>query len=321
MTNTIQRVGAVILTYNSVEDLPHCLSGLVAQHGIDLRMIVVDNASRADARAEMERNFRARLPSGVVIDANDATTCHLDMAKAIFVRNDRNVGYSAGNNIGARLAAHLGCDAVLIINPDVRIDNPNYVAELAAVLAALPGAGLAASTVRSLSGSNENPMFEPNFFEEFLWPISMLLVGLKLQSKVKNRPPELNARVEKVSGSCFLILTKTLEKIGYFDENVFLYSEESILRATLKRQNISIAYNEILEVLHAHDVTRKENSVRRYTAWSQSRAYYHYAYTNYGPIERALLAGSRKLTLGLVHAKAGLQRLRQVLSSFKKGRT
>ena len=43
MTRAQSRVGAVVLTYNSADDLPDCLAGLRAQRGVDLQVIVVDN--------------------------------------------------------------------------------------------------------------------------------------------------------------------------------------------------------------------------------------------------------------------------------------
>ena len=63
---------------------------------------------------------------------------------AVFLRNGSNTGYSAGNNIGARLATELGCEAMLIINPDVRIDNPIYVAGLTELVKADPRTAVAA---------------------------------------------------------------------------------------------------------------------------------------------------------------------------------
>ena len=120
MIETQQRIGAVVLTYNSSEDLLNCLIGLRAQQGVNLQIIVVDNASKPDERSRLKAIFLEVLPMGIILPTNG--TMDVD-ASAVFLCNDINSGYSAGNNIGARFAVASGCEAVLIINPDARIED------------------------------------------------------------------------------------------------------------------------------------------------------------------------------------------------------
>ena len=215
MTGQPLRIAAVVLTYNSTDDLPDCLSGLLAQAGVDLRVIVVDNASRPEARATLEADFLAALPGGRVLDVEAARPKDLADRTAVFLRNPVNAGYSAGNNIGARLAAALGCEAVLVINPDVRIDDPDYIAILFDLVMADPKTAVACSKLRSLSGMHENPMCEPSFSEELLWPMRMISARL-WRASAGPQPPTATSRVDKVSGACFMIRSDFLRLIGFF---------------------------------------------------------------------------------------------------------
>lgn len=312
MTAKPLRVGAVVLTYNSTEDLPACLAGLGAQADVDLRVIVVDNNSAPQARTQMEDDFLAACPKGQVLDVGALAAQTPDAAqRAFFVRNTDNRGYSAGNNIGARLAADLGCDAVLIVNPDVRIENPTYAAHLAQLIMADPKTAVACSAIQNLSGAQENPMSEPDFATEMMWPIEMITAGLRRGRAVA--PPALPqgvTRVEKVSGACLMVRCDFLQAQGFFDEVVFLYCEESILMAQVRAAGWHMRMDAQINVLHAHRTQVKGDPVRRFVAWARSRTYFHRRYSGYGPLRRGALVLSRGLTLLLVRLRALVAGLR-----------
>jgi GT2 family glycosyltransferase len=47
----------------------------------------------------------------------------------------------------------------------------------------------------------------------------------------------------------------SLEKINYFDENVFLYYEENIISQKLKKIKEKIVINSDIEIIHKHSLT------------------------------------------------------------------
>jgi len=294
-------IAAVVLTYNSTDDLPHCLTGLAAQRGVDLRVIVVDNASRPDARAVMEAQFSEAFPSGVVLSAGENPSSE---AHHLFLCNHQNSGYSGGNNIGARAASASGCTSVLIINPDVRISDPYYVAGLAELIVANPKTAVACSTLTNLSGMQENPMNEPGFVEEMLWPVSMFAAGLFLSRPSATLLPTEPIRVSKVCGACFLIRMDFLNRIGFFDESVFLYCEESILRAQVRAAGWHMVMEPHLYALHAHHSNAKGDQVSRFRVWAESRRRFHMVYGGYGKFRQGILGVSRHLTLALIKGRA-----------------
>ena len=310
MSATTLRVGAIVLTHNSSEDLPDCIAGLIAQKGVDLRVIVVDNASQPDERARIEAIFCAALPDGRVLSAADTRPEDVAALPAVFLRNEVNGGYSAGNNIGARLAAAIGCDAVLIINPDVRISEPSYVATLCEEVLAGPKTAVACSALRNLSDEQENPMTEPSFVQELLWPVKMIAVGLFRSRKTVLPLPASRFRVDKVSGACFMIRTDFLRQVGFFDETVFLYCEESILMAQVRMAGRHMVMIPNIEALHAHRGDVKGDPLRRFQVWAKSRHQFHKCFSGYNIFGQTLLAISRRMTLELIRGRAALGRLR-----------
>lgn len=88
-------IAAVVISYNSAEDLPGCIESLKAEGGAG-RILVIDNASSDDSV------FRARA------------------AGAELRENRENTGFAGGCNAGfAELAD--SCEFLAFLNPDVRL--------------------------------------------------------------------------------------------------------------------------------------------------------------------------------------------------------
>lgn len=107
------RVDAVVVTWDSAGDVVGCLDALLAQTH-PLRVVVVDNGS-TDGTVALVAQVAERHPDRVRL-----------------LRNEHNAGFTPAVN---QALATCDGDAVLLCNPDVRLD-PAYVAELVAALAA-----------------------------------------------------------------------------------------------------------------------------------------------------------------------------------------
>lgn len=301
------RLAVVILTYNSDCDLRLCLNGILTQRDAVVDVIVVDNGSSSVSRARMRSDVRAALPRVREVQAGDGVPSDYRQGAGLFVCNDRNAGYSAGNNIGARLAVSLGCDAILIVNPDVRIEDVDYLTTLATTLFRSERNAVAASAILSLAGVNENPMFEPGLAREILAPFFMLLAGLSRRRIGGNPKPGDPPGNDKLSGCCFLVRSSFLDRIGYFDENVFLYCEEAILAEQVRRAGFRSVYNGEISAVHAHRTAEKGDPVRRFSLWAQSRRYYHVRYRGRGRISLAALRLSHGVMLAMTSLRARVQ--------------
>ena len=305
------RVAVVILNYNSEQDTRICAEQIAAQHGVHLSIILVDNASHADSKNELSSwlsAWRADAISGTAEEISQWVKFNRDASErsgnVYFVRNHENKGYSAGNNGGARLAVLLGCEAVLIVNPDVRIEDRDYLLKLYLKLMSDEKYVVAASAIYNLSGANENPMRELKFAEELLLPLRNFFSWLGIRRRFnRTRTGEV---CRQVSGSCFLIKSTFLKEIDYFDEGVFLYCEEAILGAQIRNAGKAIAYLPEVKALHAHQAAAKGPRAGRTRAWIKSRGYYLRHHTEYGVFRRALLWLSHRITLTLMRLRDAL---------------
>jgi GT2 family glycosyltransferase len=273
---------------------------LISQRNVDLRIVVVDNASESASRAAMEEVFRQKLPGGIVVDVDDATSILLETSSALFIRNSYNSGYSVGNNIGARLAVGAGCKAVLILNPDVRVADSNYMADLWSQMQIFPNCVVASSRVIDLAGHDEHPLRETGFWEELLWVRQvgprMFRPAPKVAAPNGTKPVE----AEKLHGSCLMFRASFLTATKPFDERVFLYSEEPILAARVRTSGGKMMVFPKLEAIHAHVASTKGDPSKRMLQFIESRRLYIDSYTNYGPLRKAALHTSYGI-LSLLH--------------------
>src|SRR2546423_3826789 len=97
--NTLRmpEVSIIILSYNTKDFLRNCLQSVyIRLHELNYEVIVVDNAS-SDGSAQMVKK---------------------EFPKAHLIENKKNVGFAAGNNIGAKRAKG---DYILLLNSDTEL--------------------------------------------------------------------------------------------------------------------------------------------------------------------------------------------------------
>jgi GT2 family glycosyltransferase len=214
--------------------------------------------------------------------------------------NHENRGYSAGNNVGIRLAELLQAEAVLIANPDMRIEDPFYLRGLADVLFSDSANYVVGSRIVGLDGKDQGPLREPDFWEEVFWPrllLSRVLPPRSFQLRTDGSTP---MEVPKVSGCCLLIRASFLLTTNGLDENVFLYCEEPILSARVRAARGRIVHAPMLKAVHAHVHSDKGNASRRMLLFIRSRLYYLDRYSGQSTLRLIMLRTSYFL-LALIH--------------------
>ena len=258
------KVPVILLNYNSSADCTKCVSDLKRQEGVELEIIIVDNCSREDDALAVEQLAKAE--------------------GCTFIAAKENRGYNAGNNIGLRYAAEKGYEYALIANPDMEFPQKDYIAQLVNVMEQKPDVAVCGSNIVTTEGQRQNPKRYTTYSEELLWPINGLYNLLFRKSFIQDVS---NQYCEMLMGSCIFVRTKFIERIGYFDENVFLYCEEPILGKQVKTANMKMFYLDDATAVPAHVASEKGSFVRRHDIYWKSRWYY---LKNYSGFSSPLLA-------------------------------
>jgi N-acetylglucosaminyl-diphospho-decaprenol L-rhamnosyltransferase len=256
-------IEVIVVAFNSAESLATCLAALpAAGEGLELRVTVIDNCSAEDIGSTV-RN------SGICAEV---------------VRSQVNLGFGGGNNIGIRRALQKRPlpDAILVLNPDVELP-PATISKLYFILEETR-CGAVSPQIRDRSGmKQENPL-------RTLW-------GRRIRpGDLKGRP---STSVDRLPGSCMLICTEALVRVGLFDERYFLYWEEIDLCVRLRRAKYELLIAE--DVVAAHGGAG-ESSLRRHRTYYMWRNQIYFSFKNYGLLlgfifvaERLFVANAREV--------------------------
>lgn len=255
-------IGIVILNYKNYQLSAECADHLL-KIGVNARIVIVDNCSPNESLDELNKHFKNK--SNVDI-----------------IGNKNNGGYAAGNNIGAKyLIEHYQIDAVCILNPDISIPYKEFFNHLYKKL-------FSDEQYAVISGiCVQNDDFNMGYS---CWSIPTAGELLKLRTRVLHKKSRLQLAViskiisegvisvDCLVGCCFMIKSSSLEKIGYFDENTFLYNEENILGLDIK----SIGQREVLSINdyyyhNHHDHSEKPKTLKE----KLQNEYYDFQSTSY----------------------------------------
>ena len=229
----------------------------------------------------------------------------LNIKHLIVIETKENKGYSYALNIGCKKAIELYNNCNLIIsNSDIIIDSEHDLIELINTL------------------SDTKVIVAPNIIEDnhlsrgWRLPTPMddvkqniIGYGKKYFDKhlrySDNYYDKHLSKVDTVSGCFFLITSKHLKDINYFDENVFLYYEENIFGVKTKKLNKLIVINNDIDVVHDHAKTIDKNlkRINKYKILKKSQLYYEKKYNKANIFEVLLLKITAFITKLLLYIK------------------
>ena len=228
-------IGIVILNYKTPNDVLSCVESVRANTREERRIYVVDNDSPDGSFDTLSEAFGG---------ASDVT----------LVESGKNGGFSFGNNVGFRRAVLEGCDLLLSTNADVCF-TPGAIDLLAARLREEPDCAVAGPLVRFPDGEIQRYTRGILTARVFLARRRGLAFFAPKKAVREYEYADADYREKfypagMVSGCCFMIRADALSAVGYLDEYPFLYHEEDILGASLRRLGMKVVYDPAAEVIH-----------------------------------------------------------------------
>lgn len=220
----------VIVSFNTREVLRECLQTLEREaEGLRIETIVVDNVSR-DQSAEMVEQ---------------------DFPWVILRRSGANLGFAGANNLAFREATGR---YVVLLNSDAFL-QPGSLRLAIQKMDATPRCGLGGARLTGRDGS-----WQPSA-RLFPSPLNDLLTLTGLANKFPRSKffgrfdrtwadQGVAAEVDWVPGAFSIIRKEALDRIGFFDENFFLYYEEVDLCYRLKQAGWQVWYWPEIAVIH-----------------------------------------------------------------------
>jgi GT2 family glycosyltransferase len=218
------KVYIILLNYRQWEDSRECLESVLRSTYNNFSVFVIDNDSRNNSLEQLISWFKEKTTneayregrgSYVLLNRrqlNDYINVS-ELPKLVFIQNDENAGFAAGNNIVLNLLRNT--DAYFwLLNPDMVIEM-NTLAELVQFSIQLPRESIVGSVLQSYSENQGLICYggaRVNFLSATVAPIQSL---------------DCVQRLDYISGGSLFAHTSNLNRLGMLPEKYFLYWEET----------------------------------------------------------------------------------------------
>src|SRR5579871_2967852 len=210
----MKKIFVSILNYNNEKITIDCLETLsrCRKNGMDIHIIVADNNSR----------------EGFTIDKTKFPKLQLQI-----IRNEKNFGFSKGHNDIIKKSLNEGADYILILNNDTLLDE-NILINLLKGFEREKNIGIVVPKIYFTKGSEfHKDRYKNDELGKVIW-----YAGGEMDSKnvigyhrgvdeVDRGQYDIVGTTLFATGCCMMVARDVFEKIGFFDEQYFLYYEDS----------------------------------------------------------------------------------------------
>jgi GT2 family glycosyltransferase len=191
-------VGIVVLNWNGGAHTINCVEAARAQAYRETFVVLVDSDSEDPERDDLRRRYG---------DDPNVQLCLLDS----------NRGYTGGMNVGIAMALARGADMTLLLTHDAVL-APGALSAMVDAVAADPSIGIVGPRVMDAQRAGQVLSIGERIYVALLCTPRTLLRY--------RRPRAAAYAVGGVIGCVMLVTRQCIERIGMFDEDLFMYYEE-----------------------------------------------------------------------------------------------
>lgn len=230
-------VYTIVLNWNNFFDTKETIESLLKQDYLFHTIIIVDNNSDSIIKDRLKLTF----------------------PNLTYIENTENLGYTGGNNIGIEYALKSGADLIIISNNDIFIDDESLISKIVANF---------------------------NHYDKCFSILGPRLMYYEQKEKIqhngttffssKNTPYRLNdfnfkgrdisrniKFFDGVSGAFMAVKSDVFKTTGFFDNNIFMYADETDLCYRAWVNGLGVALDTDLVVYHKVPVDKKRQSPLR----------------------------------------------------------
>lgn len=216
-----EHVGIVILNWNGLENTRRCLLSVLKISQPQISIVVVDNGSKNDEAAQLEREFGQQIA---------------------ILKNLENVGYTKGANQGIQWCLGRNADFVCLLNNDTHV-APDFLEQMLVV--ARKSEKLGILTPKIFSSADPERIWHTGGTVSMWTAKTNGLVFAKIK---KERP--FYTKFDYAPGTAVLIRRQVVEQIGMLPEIYFAYMEDVEYCRKAKQAGWFLAYVPTSHVWH-----------------------------------------------------------------------
>lgn len=224
--SNLPTVSIIILNFNGKPFLGQCLSSVLKiNYPTHLyEVLLVDNGSKDGSQQYVKENF----------------------SSVRFLSLDKNYGFSGGNNKGAQVAKG---DVLVFLNNDVKVDR-DWLLELVKVACSEDKIGICGSKVLYMDA--------PSIIQFAGGYLHTLGGSVSINYRKENNLFQAVSSSGYVVGCSLLIKKSVFDLLEGFDEDYYMYGEESDLCWRAWIYGYSVMYNPDSIVYHVGGASRKD---------------------------------------------------------------
>lgn len=238
------KVAIIILNWNGWEDTIECIESLYKINYSNYNTIIIDNYSEDDSIKKIKEYCKGEIevkskyfrynpdnkPIGILeLFENDLENLIGDNGSLsnkilTLISNQKNHGFTEGNNIGMRFAIkNLNPDYILLLNNDTIVDA-DFLDKLVKIAEKESKIGFVGPKIYFYEFNNKSNIIQYAGGKQNLWKFSPEPIGFKEEDVGQFNK---NKEVEFIHGSCMLVKTEMINDIGLLDKEFFTFIEEN----------------------------------------------------------------------------------------------
>lgn len=209
----MKKVAVILVNYNGAMYNEECIDSLLNSDYENFEIIVVDNASSDNSLNILQNKYRNSIK---------------------IIKSEENIGFSGANNLGIDLAKEIGCNYILLLNNDTVIKKDSI------------------KEMMRLSNQYPNDAISPkiNYFNKknVIWSAGGGInwsKGLTFHygmNEYDNNNFNNERVIEFATGCCLLLPLSIIEKVGYLEDQYFLYYEDTDYCTRIIKNGFTIRY-------------------------------------------------------------------------------
>ena len=245
-----RKYGFVVLNYNNPKDTIECVESILSIDDKNYEIVVVDNCSTDNSFEILKHEFEGKLE---------------------VLKSEKNGGYSYGNNVGIKYLFGKNIKNICIATSDTLVLSKDILSQLDLIIS--KDIGLIGPNIITPENLFENPVMKNLtmlYIMNIYFPKTMKFIRKTIYFIIpfifrfrQKKIQIVKERFDKVSDvymihGSFLVMTENyFDKIGFFDEDLFMYGEEDILAYQSCINNLKIVYTPNIKVLHKGEASTK----------------------------------------------------------------
>ena len=257
---TEKQVSIIIVNYNTKELTKKAIQAVFDKtEGVEYEIIVVDNDSKAGSAEELKKTFQDKI---TIIEPKE------------------NLGFGRANNLGMKQAQG---KYIFLLNSDTELIN-NAIKIFYDYMEQNEQVGVCGGNLYNTNIVPEDSyiMHRDTISSFFYWRYSELFFNAisKFTKKVRYCRFNYSNKIKEIGlivGADMFIRKTALEKSGLFDENIFMYAEDTDLNFRIRKCGYLIMSVPQAKIFH-YSSQSSGNEIKKY---SQSLTGTYYVYFKY----------------------------------------